>query len=346
MKTHDDRRQVTLIYLGFSGAVCLGFSFLCICFGLFVPASLLLTGACLFGFLALLLRQGHLALVKLAGLFTSLGLVLLLGLLFFPQEAGLQYQLLPLLAVSILLFDGSVVRYRIFLGCFALMILVSFVAIFISGGWILPWYAFSFLPLQILYACAISASVIGLFVIMIIFSIELGQVKGNLLYLNSTDALTGLLNRRAFIHQADTAFAAFSQRQLDTLFVVMIDVDNFKMINDSLGHLFGDQVLIRVAECIKRTLRKTDISARYGGDEFAVILPEITESDALSLANKLVRAVAISEIHSAGWTSRISISVGVGQADQLDGSLESVLSRADTALYRVKESGKNGVQLG
>lgn len=146
-----------------------------------------------------------------------------------------------------------------------------------------------------------------------------------------TDALTGVFNRRAFIEQIEF-LAADPARPFS---VLMLDLDDFKRLNDLYGHLHGDRVLARVAHVIGRNLRTGDLLARYGGEEFAVVLPESTLSGAFEVAERLRAAVQ----------DYTPTSVSVGLATRFPGeSAASVIRRADTHLLIAKRTGKNVVR--
>ena len=167
------------------------------------------------------------------------------------------------------------------------------------------------------------------------------------LELATHDALTSLLNRRTFVELLETEWARRA-RFGDVLSVAILDIDNFKSYNDRYGHLLGDQVLAEVAAVLARNVRKVDVVARYGGEEFVVLLTRTGLDAALSVGEKLRRAVAAmspADIHP-DLENTPTISVGVAEArpsrekgaDPLD-----VLDRADQALLRAKESGRNQV---
>jgi diguanylate cyclase (GGDEF)-like protein len=149
------------------------------------------------------------------------------------------------------------------------------------------------------------------------------------------DALTGLHNRRYF-HETLAREVARAQRYTRKLALIVFDLDDFKEINDRIGHLAGDAVLAEVAERVRDVVRSADIACRVGGDEFAVILPESEMDDGDQLYRRIQAAVAARPIEGAG---KLYLSAGVAELRAQDDAV-SFFQRADEALYRAKESGK------
>jgi diguanylate cyclase (GGDEF)-like protein len=152
------------------------------------------------------------------------------------------------------------------------------------------------------------------------------------------DALTGLHNRR-FFHETLAREVARAQRYERRLALVVFDIDDFKAINDKVGHLAGDAVLAQVAERVQSVVRGSDVACRVGGDEFAVILPESTLADAEQLYRRLQFAVAS---RPAGAAERIHLSAGIAELTPADDAV-SFFERSDEALYRAKDAGKGQV---
>jgi diguanylate cyclase (GGDEF)-like protein len=152
------------------------------------------------------------------------------------------------------------------------------------------------------------------------------------------DALTGLHNRRYF-HETLAREVARAQRYDRNLALVVFDLDDFKAINDRIGHLAGDAVLADAAERVREVVRSADVACRVGGDEFAVILPESTLSDADQLYRRLQHAVSA---RPAGQVGRLRLSAGVTEL-RPDDNATTFFERADEALYRAKGSGKGTV---
>ena len=156
----------------------------------------------------------------------------------------------------------------------------------------------------------------------------------------STDRLTGTYNRLRFDSELDSALARFHRYGTETA-LLMFDMDHFKWLNDTRGHDAGDRVLREVTERVTARIREPDTLARWGGEEFILILPETDLDGALELAERLRRAVDDEPVADAG---RVTISQGVTTMEPGDDA-DSVLKRLDNALYRAKEAGRNTVRL-
>lgn len=158
----------------------------------------------------------------------------------------------------------------------------------------------------------------------------------------SIDALTGLYNRR-FIDRALTLEFQRSQRTRSPLSVVMIDIDQFKSLNDTYGHNAGDQMLRSVAEAIQSGLRKSDLVCRYGGDEFMVILPYASASDTFVKMEAICSQVKGSVMAYEGVRLAVTLSAGIATTPDHANNLEELVRAADAALYRAKRSGRDQV---
>ncbi len=154
-----------------------------------------------------------------------------------------------------------------------------------------------------------------------------------------TDDLTGLDNRRAFFARGQT-LANYCERNKLPLSIAMIDADYFKQINDQHGHAVGDAVLCALADQLRRSLRKSDVCGRMGGEEFAVLLPDTSLAEATELAERFCRAYAATPIRCAGVEVGNTVSIGVA-SDGYD--IEHLLQCADEALYLAKAAGRNRV---
>ena len=154
-----------------------------------------------------------------------------------------------------------------------------------------------------------------------------------------TDALTGLRNYRAF-HETLRTEMHRSQRYARPLGLVMLDIDSFKELNDHFGHQAGDAALSELGKVIRSVTRREDFSARYGGDEIAVILPETGQTGSLSVVRRLLAAVREHKFTFDGKRLPFSISVGVAFF-KADMSITQIVGAADQALYKAKQGGRN-----
>lgn len=157
-----------------------------------------------------------------------------------------------------------------------------------------------------------------------------------------TDPLTGALNRRGF-EQACVCERARAQRDGKLLALALIDLDDFKELNDTAGHHVGDQVLVRLVELLHRSLRPSDVLCRFGGEEFVLLLPVRAVDEAQAAVARLLREFAAQRI--AGIERPLTFSAGV-VVQYADEGLESAIERADAATYAAKRAGKNRVVAG
>ncbi len=155
----------------------------------------------------------------------------------------------------------------------------------------------------------------------------------------TTDGLTGLANHRTFYEILERELWR-CRRYGGQISLIMIDIDNLKKINDTYGHRVGDKVIKEISRRIRECIRQIDTAARYGGDEFAVILPNTSLRDATVAAERMVDVVANSRVTWDKEQIELSISVGLGQYDA-ESSPEDITSRSDEALYSAKQAGKN-----
>lgn len=172
-------------------------------------------------------------------------------------------------------------------------------------------------------------------------SSELDAARVTAEQLARTDELTGLRNRRAFAEYGELAMGQ-AARHGRPLALVLVDLDQFKAVNDRFGHAAGDRALAAVAAAIARTARATDISARLGGDEFAILLPDATGEDAVRQAERLRRALAAITVPALG-DSAVTCSMGVAARGPAVPTLDALLKHADRALYDAKRRGRNRI---
>jgi diguanylate cyclase (GGDEF)-like protein len=159
-----------------------------------------------------------------------------------------------------------------------------------------------------------------------------------------TDNLTGLANRRGFFELAEKEVDR-AHRYKRALCVVMFDIDDFKKVNDSHGHLIGDQVLRVLASTVRKATRTTDTVCRFGGDEFLILMPESGADQAMATAERLRQKISNEMVVvTAAGQLMLTISLGVVCLDGgIDEKVEKLIERADTAMYKAKAAGKNRV---
>ncbi len=170
--------------------------------------------------------------------------------------------------------------------------------------------------------------------------IRYGLNKAKLL--SETDELTGLYNTRGFAIVADRLFGQ-AQRYKRAVSVLMVDSDNLKAVNDAHGHEAGNRLLKQLAERIQAELRYTDVPARYGGDEFVVLLPETPSKGAADVAERIRESMAAKPLVYDGNAVRSTVSIGVASFPEDGNSVDAIVARADRALYKAKNEGRNRV---
>lgn len=180
----------------------------------------------------------------------------------------------------------------------------------------------------------------GMFVVFMLASDLSEQMKE----LAIRDQLTGTLNRHGLNERGAAAFATFKGTDLPVA-IIMIDIDNFKTINDKHGHSAGDAALVHFADLLEDGRADGDILARVGGEEFALVLPCFDLAGAMSIASDLCKKVEETPLRLAGITVNMTASFGVAALSNKDASLTNAIERADRALYRSKDAGRNQVDL-
>lgn len=158
-----------------------------------------------------------------------------------------------------------------------------------------------------------------------------------------TDSLTGIYNNR-FFHEVLARETARADRYSTPLSLLMIDIDSFKIVNDSFGHLVGNKVITHIAKTLEQTIRNTDFVFRCGGDEFGVVLPGTDLEGAMHVAEKILQKVEAGEVlTSLGYPGKTTVSIGVSQYRQ-GSHFETLVAEADQALYTAKRSSKNNAK--
>jgi len=157
------------------------------------------------------------------------------------------------------------------------------------------------------------------------------------------DALTGAVNRKSISLLLERSFENL-QRYRQKYSVAMLDVDHFKNINDQFGHVVGDQVLKHISIFFRESLRKSDCIGRYGGEEFLILLPETSHSEAVKLMEKARAELAAKEIMAGNSSINVTVSIGVSEVTHTDEDAWLAVQRADSSMYQAKSSGRNCVK--
>lgn len=175
-------------------------------------------------------------------------------------------------------------------------------------------------------------------------SADIRRAYGHMKQLSETDELTGVLNMRAFTSVAERV-AHQAERYARPFSVLMVDSDSLKNVNDSFGHEAGNRLLKLTVDCIRSQLRQTDIIARYGGDEFVVLLPETPCNGASGVAERIRKSVEASPLLTREQQVRSTVSIGLACYPNHGAGFDTILDRADQAMYASKAEGKNRITL-
>lgn len=166
------------------------------------------------------------------------------------------------------------------------------------------------------------------------------KANATIAHMAEHDALTGLLNRRSFQKELEK-WSQFALRYQRHVALIFIDLDEFKYVNDTYGHSAGDRYLTGVSELLTKALRTTDTVARWGGDEFAILLPETTKEASIEVANKLLQLFNQADLDIGGQKLRPSASIGMALFPEHGADLEELIVYADAAMYEAKSAGRN-----
>jgi len=172
---------------------------------------------------------------------------------------------------------------------------------------------------------------------IIIYVINLYQKQ--LVQLANEDPLTGLSNRRKFNDTLEKLIKMY-HKGVNHIVLILIDVDDFKEVNDVFGHVVGDQTLVRIAEILKTQMRQTDLIARWGGEEFAILLSGVDKEKAVEIAQKFLSAVKDDTVIQTLLQKPLTISIGLGELSSVE-SQDGLVQKVDKALYAAKNNGKN-----
>jgi diguanylate cyclase (GGDEF)-like protein len=209
---------------------------------------------------------------------------------------------------------------------------------------------FAEFDLGVLITIVVAVSpVLAIFAVPTVLLARRFMMHSQLLALSRLDTKTGLLNASTWEQEAAAAIASATAAGTP-LALALVDIDHFKAVNDTYGHLVGDKALRAVTDGLQGQLRSYDVAGRFGGEEFAILLPRTRESDALNVAERLrahvaAMSVPVDDDDPASPCVRVTISVGVAALDDATRELTDLLAAADAALYHAKETGRNKTHL-
>jgi diguanylate cyclase (GGDEF)-like protein len=205
---------------------------------------------------------------------------------------------------------------------------------------------FAEFDLGVLITIVVAVSpVLAIFAVPTVLLVRRFMMHGQLLAQSRIDTKTGLLNASTWEREAATEIARAVRTGIP-LALALVDIDHFKLVNDTYGHLVGDKTLRAVTDALQSQLRAYDVAGRFGGEEFVILLPHAREVDALAVAERLRvhiadLAIPVDDADPSGPCVRVTISVGVAALDSESRELTDMLTAADAALYHAKETGRN-----
>ncbi len=264
-----------------------------------------------------------------------------LGLFFLGWASGFHYFLLN--TITVLFYMPYLKKSKIIIPLLSTLLYILFFNLFYSAT---PVYILNSSVLNILYYFNIIITFAMLSVLANLFNIAAKKSENKLKEQNkklksvaSTDHLTGLVNRRSMINVIEKSIINYEDSNIP-FSLIIADIDDFKRINDLYGHNHGDRALKAIANLLKNNLRKNDTLARWGGEEFLILLSETTYQEACIVANKLKDSLSAFQHSYLDETENLSMTFGISQ---FKGDLDRCISEADKALYKGKKDGKDCV---
>ncbi|MBF4692947.1 GGDEF domain-containing protein [Fusibacter ferrireducens] len=339
---HDSKKKLALIFILVSMFFCFAYTIVFMLLGAIVPAVIQLVTGGLFVLAYFLLKSEWEVSAKVLAIVSSFLVTSIQSILFFGNAYGFQFMIIGHIVVVVMIFNYNRKYANSLLIAYLLLSMSTFIYIenlefgiyenLVSTN-LEKWF----------YNTAAGGTIIALIIIMYFFSKEIDQAKEDLFVMTLTDELTNLYNRRIFMEYGNKLFESNLEAQFTLL---LIDIDHFKVINDTYGHKSGDEALKQLSSIFKEQMRMYDLVARYGGEEFAIILPRTDRKSGEQIANRILRAVANKPIR-IGVDQEIHITVSIGMSDRSipHKDFSSMISKADEALYHAKNQGRNQVVL-
>jgi len=335
----DARAKLFTAYLYISMFVLMGFSALFFIYGFYTAAliQLVMVFSFVLSFVMAVKKYGSAA--KILAISASIATILIQTNYVFSPEAGFQYMLFPLLVIVFLFNDLSVSSDRLLTIFYTVIITIAF---FISSHYQFsgPMILLSDVAQSMFHNASLFTSFTALAILLYLYSLQLSHKEATLSFLAEYDALTQIYNRGYFTTNGHKKFQVYKDKK-QTLSAIIMDIDDFKMINDTYGHHVGDVVLQELARTVKSHLREETIFSRYGGEEFAILMENMPLTTSYKLAERL--RIEIEEMKIIHHDIEIKFTVSIGVSTLLDSHMtfEDIMKDADRALYISKSKGKN-----
>jgi len=341
MPNQGARERLFAIYIHLSMAVVLVFTILFAFMGFRQAALIQFIG--IFPFMLALRLNFHqkILLSKLVAMLSSIFLVVMQTNVNFTRETGFHYQLIALVVVLYLINDMKFFSDRLFTLAFSVIIAISFFVCELSH-FTVPLIPVSDQVNSLFHNLSLISTFGALSLLLYHYSIQLSLKEQALSYMADFDALIGIHNRGYFNTYGDKVYPAYLSKP-ERLHAIIMDVDDFKNINDTFGHPIGDMVLKQLAMRIKMTIDEDMLFSRYGGEEFALLIENRRKDLVLELAESIRHGLEAMQIETDQGIIKFTISLGVATNRPEHTCFDDIMRDADRALYASKHAGKNRI---
>lgn len=335
----DIRGLIFKVFSTISMIVIVFFAILFMWKGYLFATLLLLVAFIPFPVALYLYRTGHKTIGIFIAILDAIWIVLFETFFVFSNVVCFHYQYFDTMAILFLISDLYQPRQRNMSIGLAMTIFLSF---FICEKYAnTPILDFvQYINLYVLKDISLMITLIAMFIIFFTYSMQLSKKEKTMQFLADHDALTGIFNRGYF---NGTGEKYFKKHQVNNIpfSVMLLDIDDFKKINDQYGHQLGDKVLIKMSETISQNLRRGDVFARYGGEEFVILLPNTNIAEANNIAESIRLNIELLKIPTKDRAISFTVSIGVSTLSKHHWSFDQLLVEVDQLLYKSKNNGKN-----
>jgi diguanylate cyclase (GGDEF)-like protein len=296
-----------------------------------------------FGLALRLIQKSRTTLAIIIAIFSSITVVLLQTFLIFSNMAGFHYQYFSLIVVIFLVNDMHVPSQKRL--TIVLTFLTSIAFVFCDQYANTPYLkVFNSIDYGFIRSFSLGVNLVAMFILLYIYSVQLSKKDQLMVYLACHDSLTNLYNAGHFNHLGNEFFKKH-QTSSEPLSLMLLDIDDFKNINNQYSHAGGDVALVSLANRIHTLLQTSAIFSRYGGKEFAILLPNMNESQAWELAETIRSSIEEMSIFYSKQIFDITVSIGLIHMNDLHNSFDDMVFQADEFLYNSRRSGKNKVTM-